>query len=583
MIVKMKKLTIIVQSKDMERTIDELGKTGLLHIEHENAPLSDSVLELEERSRSIDKVIEFLPEEKHSREAGVDLDSLVKECIYLFEEKEMLEESLRKLKKEAGEWRDWGDFDPDIMYYLQEKNINVRLYKIPKKAMKLLPGGTIVEEIFRKGDLIYSVVISKGEIDIPFEAITLPEKSLKDMDLDISAMEDRVQSIDKRFQEASAYKGSLHLYAKKISSLLEYHKINAGKGSFERLSYIKGYLPFDKLDIIDNTASKEKWAVITEDPTENDLVPTLIKNPGWVDIIKPVFDVIKTIPGYKEVDISLWFLVFFSVFFGILIGDAGYGAVFFLINLISHLKFNKKVKDKSIFYLMYVLSACAITWGVLTGTFFGQAYLAGRIKPLMPSLNDNSTIQSMCFFIGALHLSIAHLWKFLRKAPSIKALSEIGWILMLWASYFIAKAFILDQAFPGFGKHLLVTGASLIVFFTNPKKNIFKGVANGVGSFLMNVINSFTDVVSYIRLFAVGAATVAVADAFNQMSLSIGFNNIFAGFLTALVLVFGHALNIILGAMAILVHGVRLNVLEFSSHLDMEWSGTEYRPFKKEA
>ena len=95
-------------------------------------------------------------------------------------------------------------------------------------------------------------------------------------------------------------------------------------------------------------------------------------------------------------------------------------------------------------------------------------------------------------------------------------------------------------------------------------------------------MNSFTDVVSYIRLFAVGAATVAVADAFNQMASGIGHGNLFAGFLTAFVLLFGHTLNILLGAMAILVHGVRLNVLEFSSHLNMEWSGVEYAPFKQE-
>ena len=96
----------------------------------------------------------------------------------------------------------------------------------------------------------------------------------------------------------------------------------------------------------------------------------------------------------------------------------------------------------------------------------------------------------------------------------------------------------------------------------------------------MHIVNSFTDVVSYIRLFAVGAATVAVADAFNQMASGVGGNSIVAGFAAALILLFGHTLNILLGAMAILVHGVRLNVLEFSSHLNMEWSGMEYSPFK---
>ncbi len=165
--------------------------------------------------------------------------------------------------------------------------------------------------------------------------------------------------------------------------------------------------------------------------------------------------------------------------------------------------------------------------------------------------------------------------------PSPTAFSEAGWIFMLWGAYFLAKMLILGQTFPFFGKWLLMAGAALIILFTSPGRNIFKGIGLGLGDFLLHVVNSFTDVVSYVRLFAVGAATVAVADAFNQMAFSIGFDGVLKGFLTAFVLLFGHTLNILLGAMAILVHGIRLNVLEFSSHMNMEWSGVEYSPFKK--
>jgi V/A-type H+-transporting ATPase subunit I len=290
---------------------------------------------------------------------------------------------------------------------------------------------------------------------------------------------------------------------------------------------------------------------------------------------------IKTIPGYKEVDVSMWFLLFFSIFFGMLIGDAGYGAIFFIINLFCHIKFRNKVKDKSIFFLTYILSAATIAWGVLSGTFFGQAYLPERVGPLLPYLRDNMNVQALCFFIGAAHLSIAHIWKFLRKFPSLKAFSEVGWIAILWGANFLARSLILGEVFASFGKWLFIGGAGLIILFTNPSKNILKSCGSGIGNFLLNIINSFTDVVSYIRLFAVGAATVAVADAFNQMALEVGQGSVVMGLVTALILFFGHTLNILLGAMAVLVHGVRLNVLEFSSHLDMEFSGVEYAPFKE--
>ena len=122
----------------------------------------------------------------------------------------------------------------------------------------------------------------------------------------------------------------------------------------------------------------------------------------------------------------------------------------------------------------------------------------------------------------------------------------------------------------------------LVLFFTNPRKNIIKGIGQGLGNLLLNLINNFTDIVSYIRLFAVGLATVAVADSFNKMAMEVGFGSLAAGLLTAFILLLGHSLNILLGPMSILVHGVRLNVLEFCNHLDIKWSGFSYRPLKEE-
>jgi len=157
-------------------------------------------------------------------------------------------------------------------------------------------------------------------------------------------------------------------------------------------------------------------------------------------------------------------------------------------------------------------------------------------------------------------------------------LSEIGWTAILWGAFFLAKTLILGDNFPGFAKWLFIAGAGCVVIFANPSKNILKGIGQGVGDLLLNLVNSFTDVVSYIRLFAVGLATVAIADAFNKMAMGIGFNSVLTALATSLILLVGHALNILLGPLAVLVHGVRLNVLEFCSHVDIKWSGFLYRP-----
>jgi V/A-type H+-transporting ATPase subunit I len=109
-------------------------------------------------------------------------------------------------------------------------------------------------------------------------------------------------------------------------------------------------------------------------------------------------------------------------------------------------------------------------------------------------------------------------------------------------------------------------------------KGIARGLGDGFATFL-NVISSFSNIISYIRLFAVGMATVAIATSFNQIAASLlkGFT-LPAGML---ILIIGHGLNIVMSILSVIVHGIRLNVLEFSSQLGMEWSGYKYEPFRE--
>ncbi|MBU1147019.1 MAG: hypothetical protein KKD11_01575 [Candidatus Omnitrophica bacterium] len=577
----MKKLSIIVQSKDTDLTLKALAKSGVVHVEHQRVPENENITLLEEKYHSLSRAMDVLSDSTKFQRTHTYPDKLIHEILNLVDRKEVFAEGIKNIKKDIEKWKEWGDFDPELIYKLEAKRVWVRLCKLTKKELRNIPEGIIIKELFNKGNIFYCAAISREEVKLPFEIMQLPEQGLEEMLSSLKREEKRLSETETNLADLSKYKNALFSYEKRLSSLIEFNKISAGLGSFEKLSYLRGYCPLDKIKSIEKIAEREKWGLIIEDPLETDYTPTLIRNPRWIEMIRPVFKMINTIPGYREVDISLWFLVFFSIFFGMLIGDAGYGAIFFVLNLFCHVKFRNKVKDRSIFFLMYLLSLCAISWGLLTGTFFGHAWLPERVQPLLPLLRQETNVQALCFFIGAIHLSIAHLWKFIRKMPSIKAFSETGWICMLWGAYFAAKTLILGAAFSEAAKWLLMIGASLIILCTNPSRNLFKTVGSGIGGLLLNIVNSFTDVVSYIRLFAVGAATVAVADAFNQMASGIGHGNIFAGFLTAFVLLFGHTLNILLGAMAILVHGVRLNMLEFSSHMNMEWSGVEYAPFRE--
>jgi V/A-type H+-transporting ATPase subunit I len=139
---------------------------------------------------------------------------------------------------------------------------------------------------------------------------------------------------------------------------------------------------------------------------------------------------------------------------------------------------------------------------------------------------------------------------------------------------------VLDKPVPPWLAYLAIPGLVLVFLFMVPFRRIKKEFA-GLVMFPFDVIGNFVDLVSYVRLFAVGSASLAVAVAFNNLALSLGFNSVLTGLVAALIIFVGHALNIVLCIMSVLVHGVRLNTLEFSGHIGLEWSGFRYAPFAK--
>ncbi len=582
MIVSMKKVYVITQDKDVSLAVGALKSFGALHIEHEQSPLSDDVNKLKEQIDTVSRVIEFLSikQEKQGNMATDQWLETAQRIVRTQEEIHELQDEMISRKMVIQQWEPWGDFSLKDINYLKNHGIYLGLYRIPLKALKSIGEDIVLQVVFRFSGMAYCVVVSDYEIKLDFEQIKFPETGLSQLKILQSQDADKLEKKEKRLKEMAQYRQYYLELIEQLKMELKTKEAIAAVKQAESLAYLKGFCPKPSCESLRHYAKRKKWGLIMEDPGEGERVPTMLRNPRWVEIIQPVFRMMNILPGYCEVDISLFFLIFFSVFFGMLIGDAGYGLVFAGLTIWGHLK-TKGKPNQSLFILMYVLSGCAVIWGVLTGTFFGQKWLAGNIQPLLPWLADNTHIQKLCFLIGAIHLSIAHAWRALIKWPSKSVVSEFGWLSLLWGMYFLAKLLILNQPLPPFSNVLFIGGALGVIFFSKPQKNILKGMAVGLGELLINVLNTFTDVVSYIRLFAVGLATVAVADAFNQMAAEIGMGSFLSGLAMSLILVFGHLLNILLGAMAILVHGVRLNVLEFSSHLNMEWSGIPYDPLRE--
>ncbi len=586
MIVPMKKAYIVCQAHDGAAAIAHLGELGVIHVEHQQPPHGQPVAALQEEVHLAASALEILSrgssDQKTVHDSGhreADWRIASRHIIDLEKRLDQLQEYSRILALRIAEWERWGDFNPEDALALERKGIFVRLFEIPEKEVGSLPQDCICRVINAREGIANCLVISRVRRELAYKEVPLPKNSLSAMRRRLEQDAALENELKKDLAKHSAHRDSIAQQKQVLEKKLEFQQALAGMGRQGQLIYLAGYLPHDAVAEVTRAAQAQRWGISIQDPSEEDAVPTFLRIPRWAQKIKPVMALLGIVPGYRELDVSAVFLVFFSIFFGILIGDAGYGAAYVLLTFWAQKKIKAGPATAHIFPLLYLLSSCAILWGILTGSFFGQAWLVKYgIRPLVPRLNDPNNMQTFCFFLGAFHLSIAHAWRTILKLPALSALADVGWICVLWAAFFLARMLLLGATLPGYVQWLIVAGIGLVIFFTHPQRNLLKTVLEGLGTIALSLMNNFTDVVSYVRLFAVGMAGVAIAETTNSMAA--GLNGVLFGAASVLIVLIGHGLNIVLGPMSVLVHGVRLNVLEFSGHAGVSWSGTEYQPLK---
>lgn len=593
MIVPMKKAIILCETKDAEATVRHLRHLGVIHIEHENLPEGKDISELRARSALITSAIDVL-NQAGSRvslpqmKIQGDRMAAVQHIIDLGKKKEQLESLAGVLAGHIREWERWGDVDADQVKRLKGKGVYLSLYRVPVKESGNFPGDVVVRTLFTENDIAHCVTLSQRPIECPFEEITPPRESLSVLRSRLAETDGALDGVHGEILESARYAKDLSEIREELEKDIEFQQVIHGMGREGAFSYATGYIPCDSEENLIATARAHHWGIMIRETSAEDAVPTLLRNNRWVRMIEPVLGFLGLTPGYHELDVSLPFLIFFAIFFGILIGDAGYGLVYILGTLLLTIWLWKtmrlNVEMKTMVSLFFVLSFSAVVWGVLTGVFFGQEWLLNLgYEPPAPRLNDPVFIQTLCFFIGALHLSIAHSWRAYLKFPSLMALADAGYICILWTAFFLANTLVLGEPFPSWGIGLVVTGILLVILFTNPQRHVLRGIGEGLGTMALSFMNNITDVISYVRLFAVGLATLAIAETANALASDVsGFGTgIMAVAAGIVVLIIGHGLNLVLGLMSVLVHGVRLNVLEFSGHANVAWSGVAFKPFEE--
>lgn len=636
MIVPMKKVSLIIMGDKKTETLKKLRKLGMVHIEITEGS-GERLNELKEQISLLESAIFIVENKKSTDEKEITVDeclNIAREIAFLTEEKKNCQSEQIALNSELERLKEWGELEPSSIADLVNKGVDVSFYEMPKTEYESLDDSVKTIKLSSNKNSVKCLLIKsehEGEMltSLNNYKLELPQISTEEMKQKLVVLGDKIKSIDEKILSYGSCTNALKNAIKACEKEIEFEIYATGMAD-ENLSddnnrnvsvaYFKGYIETDNLDKLKDAAKLNSWGLIVEEPTQEDDVPTKLKNNKFVSLIYPLTDFLGAVPGYFEYDISGWFLAFILIFFGIIFGDGGYGLFICAVAAIPIMKSLAAKKTVSpTFLLIGLLGLSTVLWGTLTCTWFGLSpeqipqWLQNLSIPVISNVYEDriwhpfwtqgdvglttaQNLQIFCFSLALIQLTIAHIKGAKRNKSSLKMLGDIGSILQLFGIYYLVLSLVVNPEVFSFGLvisgipigtvaiALIGLGFVLSFVFSNYEGNIVKSILaslTNIVSVLLGVVNVFSDIVSYIRLWAVGLAGAAIAATVNELAGPL-FGNFLFMIIAIVLLVFGHGLNMILNVLSVIVHGIRLNTLEFSSHLDMSWSGHKFKPFNEQ-
>ena len=630
MIVPMKKVSLITLGTQKEETLKRLRRLGIIHIEISEGS-GEKLALLREDIEALERALFIIGNSKNAEQNEADTKKVLEiagEIDSLTEEKSLFISEIASLKSELERLKCWGEIDPDSIKALKENGISVSLYEASAAEYRSLPDAVETLILSRDKSAVRFLAVNESEEDselLKSYRLALPKTSTSEMRKRITELEEKISESNGKITAFSCYSESIKRAVKALEKEVEFETYSTGMDT-EALSensvtvaHFKGYVEAGKIDKLKAEAKNNSWGLLIEDPTPEDNVPTKLQNNRFVSLIYPLTDFLGTVPGYFEHDISSWFLGFILIFFGIIFGDGGYGLLITAVAAIPVIKALISRKNISpAFLLVGLFGLSTMLWGTLTCTWFGlspeqlPAWLKSLSIPVFSNvyadklwtlpwtgeevgLTTSQNLQIFCFTLALVQLSVAHIKQAARNRKSLKILGDIGSIFQLLGIYYLVLSLVVNAEVFTFSLSvvgipigtlaiaLIGIGFVMSFVFSNYEGSVVKSILSSltnIVSVLLGVVNVFSDIVSYIRLWAVGLAGAAISATVNELASPLLGNFMFMIFAIVL-LVFGHGLNMILNVLSVIVHGIRLNTLEFSSHLDMSWSGHKFKPFEE--
>lgn len=590
-IVRLKRLTLYGLSAQKEAVLGGLQELGCVHLVDLQPPGERHAGGPAPQPKDTYEALRYLedsPVRRHavSQDEDYDLDAIVEKALWNRQRRRAVHDRLDELRQQIREVEPWGDFRLPTPEELG--GLKLWFYVVPLHRMKQLEGIDAAWQVVRRDHRnAYVVVISETQPEagtIPASPADIGPYSLSELRWQEELAEAEAEEIMAERWKLTRWLGLLRrdLARAENRASLEYAATQTYDAA--EVFAVQGWVPAKLTKSVSAFAHRNGLAYTLEDPAPDDMPPVLLENPPKLAAGEDLIAFFQ-LPGYRDWDPSVVVFVSFALFFAMILSDAGYAAVLGLGLAFFWKRLGKSDSGRRMRGLVAFIVGASVVYGILVGSYFGVAPRAatiwGGLKVL--NINDLNGMMKLSVCVGGFHVALANAMVAWNRRASPAALAPVGWILLV-AGFLGLLLQGAPNAFDTVYPWIMGAGIVLILCFSSERpmrgiKHLLLRLLDGVKA-VTGLSSWFGDILSYLRLFALGLSSASLAVTFNQLAVQAmdvpGIGLLFG----LAILLLGHVLNLILAIISGVVHGLRLNLIEFYNW-GVSGEGDTFKAFRK--
>ena len=593
MVTEMIKYDFILMKGDVDAFLTKLQELGVMDITRSSKPVDEHSEKLSTRIGVYRKALSALKGIVPAEHAVEMKGNLAAQVLETVSEKETVTARLSQCEKELEELIPWGHFDQTDRDKLKACGIQLHFYKAKTSAMDpAWKEQYALSEIATDGGYTYFVVVSDtGETDFPMKELPAPQRDSYAVQEEIASLEKALAEKDQFLAEIKCHEAQIQQKMDKMLSDLDLHlaHISGESAAEETITVFEGFAPTENETALREMLDQENVFYIEDKAQVDDNPPIKLKNNKFVSMFELLTDMYGR-PKYDEFDPTVFISIFFMLFFAFCMGDAGYGLVLILLGLAL------KKKLPEIAPLGVTLGIATTVIGLLFHTFFSTDMLTWSCIPdgvkrfMLPSqIAGYDGTMVLALLVGIVHICLAMIVKTYQSTKVngfANSLGTWGWTLLIVGGVIVgglALMGVMDKAVTKWVIIGLGVLSALGIFFLNDlHRNPLKNFGSGLWETYNTATGLLGDVLSYLRLYALGLAGAKLGEAFNAIALQARGDGGAGWIWFILIVVIGHTLNVAMCILGAFVHPLRLNFLEFFKNSGYEGSGRTYKPLKTE-